>query len=165
VTLTVRPCASLADVATIEATEPTGRSESHRKRFERADGSTYLLAWLDDVAVGHVLVTPESKYAEVRARLGRFPEVNALGVNGAYRRQGVARALMDAAASIAVEAGRVGLAVEHENQPARRLYEALGYERHPTIEPNDVWYWTDDEGNTHEQRDPCTYWTLAVRST
>ncbi|WP_374969263.1 GNAT family N-acetyltransferase [Terrabacter sp. BE26] len=54
---------------------------------------------------------------------------------------------------------RLGLAVEADNTPAVRLYESLGFERHPTIAPVDVWTWTDENGVTHEQCDPCTYWT------
>ena len=60
-TVVVRPCASLADVAALEESLPTGRSAFHRERYERRDGSTYLLAWDGDVSLGHVLVTPESK--------------------------------------------------------------------------------------------------------
>lgn len=162
--VTVLPCRSLADVAAIEATLPTGASAFHRQRFERQDASTYLLAWADDVAVGHVLVAPESKYDEVRAVLGRFPEVNGLGVTEACQRQGVGRALMTAALGEAEQMGgeRLGLAVEPDNEPAARLYELLGFERHRTLDVVDVWHWIDLEGVEHEQRDPCTYWTRAV---
>src|SRR5690242_14791290 len=84
VRVTVRPCRDAADVAAIEATCPTAPSEFHRRRFEH-EGSVFLLAWVDGLAVGHVLLLPESKYAEVRAALGRFPEVNGLGVAGSHR--------------------------------------------------------------------------------
>ena len=64
---------------------PTGHSAYHAQRFHRnAEGAVYLLAWRDDLAVGHVLVTPVSKYELVRARLGTFPEVNALGVAAGF---------------------------------------------------------------------------------
>lgn len=159
--ITVKPCQSPAEVAAIEATTPSGASRFHHRRYARTDGSVYLLAWLDKVAVGHVLLTPASKYDEVGGALGHFPEVNALGVADAYRRRGVARALMTAAADMAKAMGgdRLGLAVEADNTPAVRLYESLGFQRHPTLEPVDVWTWTDDQGVPHEQRDPCTYWT------
>ena len=157
----VQTCGSLTDVAAIEATVPSGASGFHQRRYQRGGGSAYLLAWVNGGAVGHVLVTPESKYDEVRGALGRFPEVNALGVAEAYRRRGVARALMAAAADKAKQMGgdRLGLAVEADNEPAVRLYESLGFERHPTLEPVDVWSWTDDVGIDHEQRDLCSYWT------
>jgi ribosomal protein S18 acetylase RimI-like enzyme len=161
--LNVRACTSLGDVAAIEDTLPSGPSQFHRRRFELSDGSVYLLAWIDDVAVGHVLVTPESKYPEIRAQLGRLPEVNGLGVADAYRRKGVARALMAEAVKIASGQGcdRLGLAVEPDNEPAVRLYEALGFERR-NLEVVDVWAWLDEDGHEHEERDPCVYWTLAV---
>ncbi len=52
-----------------------------------AGGSVYLLAWAGAVAAGHVLVTPMSKYPEIREQLGRFPEVNGLHVADSYRRR------------------------------------------------------------------------------
>lgn len=161
-TIRVVPCESLADVAAIESSMPTGHSAYHARRWRRsAEGAVYLLAWCDGLAVGHVLVTRESKYELVRARLGTFPEVNALGVAPAYRRRGVARALMEAAAQIAVSMGsaRLGLAVEPDNQPAVALYGALGLRRHPDIDPVDVWTWIDETGAEHEERDRCTYWS------
>ncbi len=161
----VRPCQSAVDVAAIEANLPTGPSELHARRFRRtAEGAVYLLAWLDNAAVGHVLVTAQSKYEEVRDRLGTFPEVNALGVATAYRRRGVARALMEAAARIAVSMGgtRLGLAVEPDNEPAVGLYQALGFRRHPTVDPVDEWTWIDDLGAEHVERDRCTYWSRGL---
>jgi ribosomal protein S18 acetylase RimI-like enzyme len=155
----------MADVAAIEANLPTGPSALHARRFGRtADGAVYLLAWLDDAAVGHVLVTAQSKYEEVRDRLGAFPEVNALGVATAYRRRGVARALMEAAAGTAVSMGgtRLGLAVEPDNEPAVGLYRALGFRRHPTVDPVDEWTWIDESGIKHVERDSCTYWSRGL---
>lgn len=159
-TITVTPCRSSADVGAIEAAVPTGPSAFHRRRFERTDGSVYLLAWSDGLAVGHVLVTPESKYAEVIRRLGRFPEVNALGVVESHRRRGVARALMSATFETASAMGglEIGLAVEADNEPAVRLYESLGFERLPELNPVDVWAWVGVDGVERIERDPCTYW-------
>ena len=166
VTVVVRPCRSLADVAAVEDSMPTGPSAFHRERFERRGGSTYLLAWDGELAVGHVLVTTESKYPEVRAASGPFPEVNGLGVMEAQRRRGVGRALMQAALREAESMGgdRLGLAVEADNRPAIGLYEALGFARQPTVEVVDVWHWIDDDGVEHEERDPCTYWARSVRN-
>lgn len=160
-TLTVTPCGSYADVDAIEAALPTGTSAFHQKRFERTDGSAYLLAWDDNRAVGHVLVTPSSKYAEVVDRLGHFPEVNGLGVAEAFRRRGIGRALIAAASDIAVGVGsdRMGLAVEADNESAVRLYEGLGFIRCSESNPVDLWTWIDDDGDEHIERDACTYWT------
>lgn len=128
-----------------------------------AGGSVYLLAWAGAVAAGHVLVTPMSKYPEIREQLGRFPEVNGLHVADSYRRRGVARALMTAAAAQAARMGgdRLGLAVAPGNEPAICLYEALGFEP-AHLDLVDVWAWTDEEGQEHQERDLCTYWVQAI---
>jgi hypothetical protein len=86
------PVATTQNVEDIERALPTRGNEFHRKRFERDDGSTYLLAWLDGGAVGHVLLLPESKYDEVPAALGPAMEVNGLGVAASARRRRLARA-------------------------------------------------------------------------
>lgn len=137
----------------------------HARRFGRTgEGAVYLLAWWYDTAVGHVLVTPGSKYREVRDLLGIFPEVNALGVVTAYQRRGVARAVMAAAAATAVGMGgtRLGLAVEPDNGPAVALYRALGFRRHPTVNPVDEWTWIDESGAEHVERDRCSYWSRGL---
>lgn len=157
----VMPCRSYAEVAAIEATLPTGASAFHRKRFERTDGSVYLLAWHEGQAVGHVLVTPCSKYDEVTSKLGRFPEVNGLGVAEPHRRRGIATALMATARDIAksMTGDRLGLAVEADNEPAVQLYKSLSFGQCLDINPVDIWAWIDDDGDEHIERDTCTYWT------
>lgn len=56
-------------------------------------------------------------------------EVLSLGVLPEVRRQGLARALMDAAITHAIELGigHLFLEVAEDNAPARRLYETLGF--------------------------------------
>lgn len=160
--VTVRPCASPADVAAIEQAMPSGPSQFHRRRFETPE-ATYLLAWRDAEPVGHALVLWESKYGDVRDELGRHPEVNALGVADEHRRQGVATALMDAACQLALERGhdRLGLAVSGDNLPAIRLYRQLGFTP-DELDVLDVWSWRDERGVEHEVRDTCSYWTRAL---
>lgn len=104
-----------------------------------------------------------SKYPEVRERLGRFPEVNGLHAAEAWRRRGAARALMTAAAAQAVrmDGARLGLAVEPGNEPAIRLYEALGFEP-AHLDRVDEWTWTGEDGAEHQERDLCTYWLRAI---
>ena len=83
----------------------------HQRRYEQGEGSSYLLTWVEGVAVGHVLVTTASKYLEVRHDLGLFPEVNGLDVAHVYRRRGVGRALV----TVGVVAGGVAVAVTAGN--------------------------------------------------
>lgn len=56
--------------------------------------------------------------------------VERLVVTGEHRRQGMARALLDAAESLARETGKqtIGLHVSDHNLPALKLYEAYGYQ-------------------------------------
>jgi ribosomal protein S18 acetylase RimI-like enzyme len=55
--------------------------------------------------------------------------VDALAVSAAWRRRGIARALLDDAAQEAVRAGLSGLALDTgmHNEPARALYRAYGF--------------------------------------
>lgn len=64
-------------------------------------------------------------------RMRRVWLLNDLYVASDARRQGVARALMEAARQFAASTGAVALqlATEHGNVQAQALYEALGYER------------------------------------
>lgn len=158
--LRVKPCGSIEDVAAAESSFPTGPFAFHERRFLQGDGSIYLLAWLGESVIGHVVVLPQSKYPEVRDSLGVFPEANALAVAESYRRQGVATALMQAAEEIAQiwAHERIGLAVEPDNNGAIQLYESLGFRNCPLLTPTDSWQWTDEVGNTREERTACAYW-------
>lgn len=162
--LRVRSCDSVEDVAAAEASFPTGPFAFHERRFLQGDGSIYLLAWLDESVVGHVVMLPQSKYPEVRDSLGLFAEVNALAVAESHRRQGVATALMWAAEEIAQTWGheRIGLAVEPDNNGAIQLYEFLGFRNCPLLTPTDSWQWTDEMGRNHDERMTCAYWVKDI---
>lgn len=160
----VRPCAADADADAAERAMPTGPNGFHHARWgrQRDGAATYLLAWDGDDVVGHVLLLAASKYDEVTAALGDQLEVNALGVAERARRRGVGTALMGAVAGVAQEQGArlLGLAVEPENEAATTLYRRLGWVRHPSLAPVDLWSWVDEKGIEHEEHDACRYWTL-----
>jgi len=160
----VRPCADEADVEAAERGLPTGDNGFHRERWERhvAGTATYLLAWDGGDVVGHVLLLHRSKYPEIAAAVGHHPEVNALGVAERSRRRGVGTALMGAAAAVAQQQGAhlLGLALEPGNEAATTLYRRLGWVRHPSLAPVDVWSWVDERGIEHDEADRCRYWTL-----
>ena len=63
-------------------------------------------------------------------RMARALILNDLYVANAYRRQGVARRLMEAARAFAQVSGATSLSLETamDNARARALYESLGYE-------------------------------------
>ena len=58
-----------------------------------------------------------------------LPQINALEIDENYRRQGLAAMLVTAAENEARRQGfsMIGLGVEISNEPAKRLYEKLGY--------------------------------------
>ncbi len=87
------------------------------------DGSTYLIAWEGDRPVGHAHIAWKQTHLEV-------PEIQDVFVLPELRRQGIATQLARAAEAEARRRGwdRISLSVSaHGNEPARRLYEALGY--------------------------------------
>ncbi len=91
--------------------------------LHRLDGEqTYLVAWHGEEPVGHAYI------AWSGTRLGA-PEIQDVFVAAERRRRGVAVQLMDAAERLAVRRGhaRITLGRGIANEPARRLYQALGY--------------------------------------
>jgi ribosomal protein S18 acetylase RimI-like enzyme len=86
-------------------------------RLNQGDGR-YLVAWLGVLPVGHVHVTDDDQ-----------AEMQDLEVRPAYRRRGVATALIAAAEREARRrhAATIHLEVSVANEAARRLYEANGY--------------------------------------
>ena len=108
---------------------------------------TFLVGWLGDEPVCHVLVrwwTDDPRHAH----LPRVPFVEHLGVVEQWRNQGCGWRLMDAAEALARSRGheRVILAVALDNHGARRLYERRGY-RDLGFEPQLLsWTFTDADG-------------------
>ncbi|NUS37467.1 MAG: GNAT family N-acetyltransferase [Lysobacter sp.] len=95
-----------------------------RERLQR-DESVVLLAERDGAAVGFTQLYP--MFSSVRT--ARLWILNDLFVAEEARRGGVARALLDAAASFAKDDGARGVMLEtsRDNAPARALYRAAGW--------------------------------------
>ena len=96
----------------------------------RVGESVVLVAKRGDAAVGFVQLYP--MFSSVR--LARTWILNDLFVADDARRQGVARALLDAAARFARDDGAVGIALEttRDNAQARALYRAAGWNEDAT---------------------------------
>jgi ribosomal protein S18 acetylase RimI-like enzyme len=84
-----------------------------------------LVAVIDGVVAGYIKVVPASSLESHR----HVHEVRGLAVDPAFRRRGVARRLMDAAADEAVKRGAraLKLRVLAPNTSARALYESCGF--------------------------------------
>jgi GNAT superfamily N-acetyltransferase len=121
---------------------------------QRGDG-TLLLAFRGGRFAGSALVLARSKYDEVNAHLGPIMELNSLEAHP--QGQGTGTALVHAAETLAREhrATLFGLAVEHRNRDARRLYERLGYASWGRGTVIDCWRELDGT----EHADPCDYMT------
>jgi ribosomal protein S18 acetylase RimI-like enzyme len=108
-------------------------SWKHRKRqyldWLSKDGYTLLLAERGDEAIGYAMVSLGEGAATWD--LGeRTVELETLSVLESERGNGVGRALTEAAAHIAAEAGArtVLVGVAHSNENAIRFYEREGFE-------------------------------------
>ena len=107
-----------------------GRAEAFlRERFEHNE-SALLLAERDGEVLGFTQLYP--LFSSVRT--ARVWLLNDLFVVDAARRQGVARALLDAAAAVARDDGAAGLMLEtgRDNAPARALYRGAGWNEDAT---------------------------------
>ena len=101
-----------------------------RYDFTHSDSCWMLLATLGDAPAGYASVV---RIPKADARVG-FLFVDELYVLQAFRRAGVARALLDAVEQLAVELGLAGvrLLVRIENEAARNLYRKAGYAQSQT---------------------------------
>lgn len=135
--------ARAGDLAALVAT--FGQERYFRDRLDRQlrGAGDLLVAWCDGQAVGDLhLVREPVDEPEIRDRLPGVPQISHLEVSPAYRRRGVASALLAAAERLALEHGHamVCLGVGVDN-PARSLYAARGYVDwdHGTV----VFRWTE----------------------
>lgn len=107
-----------SDVESLDEHLPLNRLDQFAEH-----GSTYLIAWDDDRPVGHAHIAWERTHVGV-------PEIQDVFVLPEHRRRGVATTVTRAAEDEIRRRGwdRVSLSVSAEgNEPARRLYERLGY--------------------------------------
>jgi ribosomal protein S18 acetylase RimI-like enzyme len=99
--------------------------------WTRSDSSWILLAYVDGEPAGYAVICRIPKADE---RAG-FLFVDELHVLRAYRRRGVARALLARVDELARELGLHGvrLLVRPGNEPARSLYRKTGFEEYETV--------------------------------
>jgi len=107
-----------SEVQIVDQHLPLNRLDQHAE-----DGSTYLIAWEDGRPVGHAHIAWQRTHVGV-------PEIQDVFVLSERRRRGIATQLTRAAEDEARRRGwdRISLSVSAQgNEPARRLYEGIGY--------------------------------------
>jgi len=99
--------------------------ERFSNRLNSSDKFT-LGAWLDQTLIGSVTLIPEQ-----RTKLKHRANIVAMYVRPEHRSSGIGRQLMQQAIELARELGHIEqiyLSVMAHNEPAKRLYMALGFE-------------------------------------
>jgi GNAT superfamily N-acetyltransferase len=162
-TITIKPAEdSQLDLLEKEFS-PNNLSKSHYKRYavqKRGEG-VYLIAWHDHTPVGHFLLRwsgpADARVMEyIDVTHSAFLEAGATGV--AYRRKGVATALIREAERLAKGCTQIGLSVGSTDNPeAKRLYEHLGYVDWGRGEFLISWEYIDQHGNQGRESEVVIY--------
>lgn len=144
---------------------PGTLSKHHQKRYEvqRQGEGIYLIAWHGYTPVGHFLLRWSGPYdlhvmQYIDVIHSAYLEAGATRV--AYRRKGVATALIREAERLAKENGCtwIGLDVASTDNPeARRLYEKLGYVDWGRGEYLVSWEYIDRDGNKRAESEMVIY--------
>src|SRR5262249_32047467 len=132
-----------------------------RRRFARQQAGevVYLVAWHDDLPVGHVVVVWGGPAQPELAALRGSPELEDLYVGAPLRSRGVGSQLLAAAEIMATQRGfaRIGLAVGVDNPRARALYERRGYRDAGLGAHQNRWSTVDRTGEVRWHEERCTY--------
>jgi GNAT superfamily N-acetyltransferase len=164
-TLTIKP----AEASQLEVLEhefsPDTLSKPHYRRYEvqqRGEG-IYLIAWHDHISIGHFLLRwsgPDDAHVMQYINVTHSAYLEAGATRVAYRRKGVATALIREAERVAREKGctQIGLKVGSTDNPeAKRLYEHLGYVDWGQGEFPTSWEYIDKLGNRGTESEVVTY--------
>lgn len=164
-TVTIKP----ADESQLDMLEqvfsPHSLSKHHYKRYEmqKRGAGVYLIAWHDHTPVGHFLLRwngPDDKRVTQYVDVTRSAFLEAGGTRVAYRRKGIATALIREAERLAREKGyaRIGLEVGSTDNPdAKRLYESLGYVDWGYGDFLISWEYIDSKGKTRTETEIVIY--------
>jgi GNAT superfamily N-acetyltransferase len=119
------------EVAAVERHFPSAIVDKHRVRLarQRRGNALYLIAWLEEAPVGHVLLKFTTAGDPGGPGRPECPHIEDLLVKPEWRGRGIGSSLLEAAERAAAERGcaRVGLNVATENVRARELYARRGY--------------------------------------
>lgn len=162
---TIQPLAA-SQVDVLERVfSPESRSRFHSRRYEvqqRGEG-VYLVAWSAHLPIGHFLLRwsgPDDPHVMAYVNVQESAFLEAGETQAAYRRRGIATALIREAEQLAREKGcrRIGLEVASVDNPeARRLYEQLGYVDWEHGDFLHSWEYIDRDGNIATEEETVTY--------
>jgi GNAT superfamily N-acetyltransferase len=164
-TITIKPVeASQLDMLEHEFS-PETLSKHHYKRYEvqKQGEGVYLIAWHDHIPVGHFLLRwsgPDDARVMSYVNVKQSAYLSSGGTRVAYRRKGVATALIREAERLAQAKGcvQIGLKVGSTDNPdAKRLYEHLGYVDWGYGDFLMSWEYIDLDGNTGTESEIVTY--------
>ena len=164
-TITIKPAeASQLEVLQHEFS-PDTLSKQHYKHYEvqKQGEGVYLIAWHEHIPVGHFLLYwrgPQDAQVMQHVDVTESAYLEAGATQVAYRRKGVATALIQEAEQLARAKGclRIGLKVGSSDNPeAKRLYEHLGYVDWGHGDFLVSWEYMDRNGNTRTESEIVTY--------
>ena len=158
------------ELAALTRALPFGSRQKHAKRFALQVDRTaiYLIAWLDYLPVGHVLMHLHGPTEEAVAR--NFADCAALEdvfVHPDYRGSGIGSELVRAAETEIKQRGFlcIGFAVGVENLRARRFYKRLGYQEAMERPFLVSWEVIDSHGQMGRGGENCTFFVEELERT
>jgi ribosomal protein S18 acetylase RimI-like enzyme len=158
-TVDIKPLAA-DDVALVEQALARYPGK-HRERLEGQNRGecVYLIAWLAGEPVGHLNLRLRGRKLPDRARKLRAAQIEDLRVAAPYRRRGIATTLMRRAHEEAAARGfrTIGLGVDIDNVPARRLYRREGYGESGLGRFLVSYPYIDEDGVERQAHENCTY--------
>jgi GNAT superfamily N-acetyltransferase len=153
------------ELAAVERVLPKAHLAMHAERLadQYAGQVLYLIAWLGERPVGHVLLrwrgSTNPALRPIIARYGRHPYLEDLFVLPDARSRTIGSQLLVTAEQQSSLRGHnhVGLAVAPENVRARALYERHGYRDAEVGQFQSRWSRIDDAGRLHSGVEECVY--------
>ena len=153
-----------ADLALLEERFPEGGPAKHAERLRRQQKGAvvYLIAWQRGEPVGHALLNWRGSQDEHVARQLQTacPDIEDLFVLAELRSRGIGRQILTAVEKLASQQGFtiIGLSAGAEpDDPARRLYERLGYRDAQFGEYTESGAYVDAQGRRQTWEVTCVY--------
>ena len=136
--------------------------QMHRERFalQQEGHALYLVAWQEDVPVGHVLLEwTGTTTMPIAALVEHCPNIADLFVCPEHRSRGIGSRLLAVVESLVQQHGypQVGLGVAIDNVRARALYERCGYQDAGFAAYPLEWVGVDEQGHEQLRTEICIY--------